>query len=324
MPASAARPPLGSGGISVGVHTEPGSAGAILDHLVEQAHFADAAGYDGVSVSEHHGGFEGYVPSPLQVAGWLLSAMERGWAATGPLLLSLRNPTLVIEETAWLAARFPGRVGLCVGPGFAPRDFEVAGVPLEERLSRYRAALESVALGLSGRGPEGLAGDPAVAALSPGEVPLVATLGGPVGAVHAGRTGTGAMVDSFASVDKASSLFERYRAAGGRGPRVLCRRVWFGPPDPERMEVLARNYRSIGSGSAIGASQTDFISTDDADEMAERLAGEVRAAGADALLLRFNFPGLAHSALLDQLQQTGSRVLPALRERLGWQQEVRA
>lgn len=290
----------------------------MIENLLLQARTADAAGYDGVSVSEHHGGFGGYVPSPLQVTGWLLPQMRRAWAATGPLLLTLRNPSLVVEEAAWLAARFPGRVGLGVGPGFAPLDFEVAGQALDGRLTRYRTALEVLAAGLGGRAPEGLGRDLAVAGLEAGEVPVVATLGGPVGAAHAGRARVGAMVDSFASVEKARGLFSAFRAAGGTSPRVLCRRAWLGPPDPERMAVLARGYSSIGSGGAIGAPQADFIATPEPEELAERLVGEVRDSGADSLLLRFHHPGLAASAMLEQLEATGLRVLPLIRRRAGW------
>ncbi|HEY4887380.1 MAG TPA: LLM class flavin-dependent oxidoreductase [Candidatus Dormibacteraeota bacterium] len=310
--------PYAAGGISVGIHAEAATPREVIEDLIEQARIADQAGYDGVSVSEHHGGFGGYVPSPLQVVGWVLSSMSRSWAATGPLLLSLRNPALVVEEAAWLAARFPGRVGLGVGPGFAPLDFAAVGIPIAERLPRFRAALETLTAALVGAGSAALAGDTAVATLAPGEIPVVATLGGPVGAAQAGRVGAGCMVDSFASVEKASGLFERYSAAGGAGPRILCRRAWFGPPDPQRMAVLASSYRSIGSTSAVGGPQTDFVATADAEEMAQRLAADVRAAGADALLLRFHYPGLAQPAMLEQLDHVGRRVLPVVRRALRW------
>ena len=310
--------PYGFGGISVGIHAEAPTSGEIIAALVQQARTAVAAGYDGVSVSEHHGGFGGYVPNPLQVAGWLLPEMARGWAATGPLLLSLRNPNLVAEEAAWLADRFPGRLGLGVGPGFAPLDFEIAGVPIDERLPRYRAALEALVQAVGGTGSGAIGRDSAIARLSAGAIPVVATLGGPVGARHAGRIGAGCMVDSFASVAKAAGLFAAYAAAGGVGRRILCRRAWLGAPDPERMAVLARGYRSIGSSTAVGAPQTDFIATPDPAEMAEKIGAEARGSGCDALLLRFHYPGLAQQAMLDQLEATGREVLPLLRRSLGW------
>ena len=41
-----------------------------------------AAGFDGVTMSEHHGGFHGYLPNPLQAAGWCLEAMPHGGVLT--------------------------------------------------------------------------------------------------------------------------------------------------------------------------------------------------------------------------------------------------
>jgi alkanesulfonate monooxygenase SsuD/methylene tetrahydromethanopterin reductase-like flavin-dependent oxidoreductase (luciferase family) len=70
-------------------------ATTIVDELCRQAALAAEAGFDGVMTSEHHGGFAGYLPNPLQLAGWLLEAMDRGWAAPCPLLLPLRPSGLV-------------------------------------------------------------------------------------------------------------------------------------------------------------------------------------------------------------------------------------
>ena len=49
----------------------------IVEVLREQAAAAAHHGFDGVMTSEHHGGFAGYLPNPLQVAGWLLEARPR-------------------------------------------------------------------------------------------------------------------------------------------------------------------------------------------------------------------------------------------------------
>lgn len=313
--------PFAAGGVSVGVHpTSGGRPGEALEQVFAQARAADRAGYDGVTISEHHGGAGGggYLPNPMAVAGWLLPELSRAWAAAAPLLLPLRNPNLVIEEIAWLAARFPGRTGLCVGPGFAPIDFEVAEVPLEDRQPRFRSGVRRLAAAFAGDAPVPLRGDPAVLALSAGAVPLVATLGGPAGARSAGRAGVGAMVDSFASAEKAKSLFEVYVEAGGTGPRILCRRAWLGEPDPARMQSLARSYGGIGASAAIGPPQTDFIATTDVAEMARQLAESVRETGADALLIRFHFQGVSQVAMEEQLTETGMRMLPHLRRELDW------
>ena len=103
----------------------------IVEELRAQAALAADAGFDGVMTSEHHGGFPGYLPNPLLAAGWCLEAMPRGWAAPCPLLLPLRATTHVAEDVAWLAARFPGRVGVGVAAGALEADFTLAGQSMD-------------------------------------------------------------------------------------------------------------------------------------------------------------------------------------------------
>src|SRR5213593_1433625 len=117
------------GSISFRAYPHAGlDAPSIVVELRVQAALAVTHGFDGVMTSEHHGGFAGYLPNPLQLAGWLLEAMPSGWAAPCPLLLTLRPPALVAEEVAWLAARFPGRVGIGLAAGALPQDFEIMRV----------------------------------------------------------------------------------------------------------------------------------------------------------------------------------------------------
>ncbi|MET0728376.1 MAG: LLM class flavin-dependent oxidoreductase, partial [Acidimicrobiales bacterium] len=75
-------------------HIDLGDPTAIVDELRAQARLAAEAGFAGVMTSEHHGGFAGYSPNPLQLAGWLLEAMPTGWCAPCPLLLPLRPVAL--------------------------------------------------------------------------------------------------------------------------------------------------------------------------------------------------------------------------------------
>ena len=117
-------------------------APAIVEELRAQAALAVEHGFDGVMTSEHHGGFAGYLPNPLQTAAFALDAMPTGWAAPCPLLLPLRPTALVIEEVAWLAARHPGRVGLGVAAGALPVDFEIMDTTMDDLTARFAGALE--------------------------------------------------------------------------------------------------------------------------------------------------------------------------------------
>ena len=137
----------------------PSDAVGIIAEMRAQAALGRQAGFDGMMTSEHHGGFAGYLPNPLQMAGFLLDAMPDGWAAACPLLLPLRPAALVIEEAAWLAARFPGRVGLGVATGSLQADFDILETTKDDLVARFAAGLTRVADALSGRDPGDLAGD---------------------------------------------------------------------------------------------------------------------------------------------------------------------
>ncbi|MGH9012398.1 MAG: LLM class flavin-dependent oxidoreductase, partial [Acidimicrobiia bacterium] len=157
--------PFGRGSVSLRLYPDNDlPAPAIVDELRAQAALAADHGFDGVMTSEHHGGFAGYLPNPLQAAGWCLEAMTDGWAAPCPLLLPLRPPALVAEEVAWLAARFPGRVGIGVAAGALPVDFAVMGMSMDDLAARFTAALEALVPVLDGSDPGVLADDPAVKA----------------------------------------------------------------------------------------------------------------------------------------------------------------
>ena len=131
----------------------------MVRELRAQAVLATEAGFDGVMTSEHHGGFAGYMPNPLQAAGWLLEAMPTGWAAACPLLLTLRPPALVVEEVAWLAARFPGRVGLGLAAGSLQDDFDIMGLTKDDLTRRFSEGLAVVVGALGGTDLGRLGGD---------------------------------------------------------------------------------------------------------------------------------------------------------------------
>ena len=104
----------------------------------------------------------GYLPNPLQMAGFILDRCPTGWAAACPLLLPLRPTALVAEEVAWLAARHPGRVGLGVAAGALPLDFEAMDLPAGTAMDVFRSELPRIVDMLRGRDLRQLHGDPAL------------------------------------------------------------------------------------------------------------------------------------------------------------------
>jgi len=65
--------PLAPGSVSMRLYPHNDLPAAdILEELREQARLAIGAGLNGVMTNEHHNGFAGYMPNPVQTAGWLL------------------------------------------------------------------------------------------------------------------------------------------------------------------------------------------------------------------------------------------------------------
>jgi alkanesulfonate monooxygenase SsuD/methylene tetrahydromethanopterin reductase-like flavin-dependent oxidoreductase (luciferase family) len=290
------------------------SAHAIVEELRAQAALADEHGFDGIMTSEHHGGFAGYLPNPLQAAGWCLESMSTGWAAPCPLLLPLRPAALVAEEAAWLAARFPGRVGVGVASGALRDDFDIMHVPMDDLAAQFADALTELAGLLDGSEPLGLSGDPAIKACAEHPVPLVSAAMGFTAVRRAAALGAGVVFDSLSTPERCRELVDAYRIAGGAGPCVLIRRAWVGEPPRDRVDNQLDVYRGYSSRSAMQHWGTDeLIGDTDASAVAERLADVRQRAAADALNLRVHVPGVTPADARQQIVRLGDEVLGAIR-----------
>lgn len=293
------------------------AAPAVVDELRAQARLAAESGFDGVMTSEHHGGFAGYLPNPLQMCGWLLDAMPDGWAAPCPMLLPLRPVTLLAEEVAWLAARFPGRVAIGVAPGALQLDFDVMEVPFDENMARFRAGLPRLAAMLAGRDLGGVANDRALAACADAPVPVVSTAMSAPAVRRAARAGAGILFDGATAPERLGELSREYIAAGGEGRRVLIRRVWLGDPPRDAFDRQLEVYRSYSPAAAQQHWRDNgSLCRDDAAALADDLAAAMRAARANALNLRVHVPGVSPDAARDQIAQLGEEVVPLVRDRI--------
>ena len=322
MPSETDRPtpPLGPGTVSLRLypHNEL-SAPEVVDRLCSMAVRAVEEGFDGVLTSEHHGGFAGYLPNPLQVTGFQLAAMPRGWAAPAPVLLPLRPVAMLAEEVAWLDARFPDRVAVGVGPGSLELDFEAMDQSLDDAVTRFKRDLPRLAAMLRGEELGVLDGDRALGGLARDgrAIPVVSTAMSPAAARRAAACGVGVIYDGASVHERLRRLSDVHRDAGGSGPRVLLRRVWLGEPPADLFEAQFDVYRSYtpaerqahweGSGWIVG---------DDPAALAAQLVEAVDATASTCLNLRIHAPGLDPDLAEEQIEALGREVVPAVRSGL--------
>jgi alkanesulfonate monooxygenase SsuD/methylene tetrahydromethanopterin reductase-like flavin-dependent oxidoreductase (luciferase family) len=316
-PAEPVGVPFGPGSVSLRLypHNELSST-AIVDELVAQAGLALDGGFDGVMTSEHHGGFAGYLAQPLQTVTFVLGAHRAGWAAAAPLLLPLRATALVAEETAWLAARHPGRVGLGVAAGALPLDFEVAGVGRHDAIDRFKSELPRLVALLRGEDLGALEGDPALRALRDTPVPVLSAAVSVPAAQRAAGCGAGILMEGMSAPARLATLTRAFTEAGGTGSKVLIRRVWLGRLPPRLVERQRAVYESYaGQDHPFGDDQT--ISADEPVELAHRIAAAADEVGADALNLRVQLPGMTPAEVREQITGIGAAVVDALKRRWG-------
>lgn len=310
--------PLAPGSVSLRVYP-PSTAAAtdIVEEMRAQAVVAERAGFDGLMTSEHHGGFPGYIPNPLQQAGWLLEHTEHIWAAPAPLLLPLRPWSHVAEEIAWLASRFPKRVGGGFAMGGLEADFELAGVPWSERLSRFEIALPGISAALRGEAKAPLSGDPAIAACADRPIPLVSAAQSPGAVRRAAACGLGVLFDSLQTAERNRTLVDTYRRAGGRQACIGIRRVWLGSPPTEQSRAQMSFYRSYASETAQRHwGDDERLVGHDSAELTDHLVSFARASGCEALNLRVHANNLPTAAVREQIERIGNECVPELRAEL--------
>ncbi len=308
-------PPFARGSVSLRLypHNDLAAPGVVAE-LCAQAGLATDSGFAGIMTSEHHGGFPGYLPNPLQMAGFILDECETGWAAACPLLLPLRPTALVAEEVAWLAARHPGRVGLGVAAGALPLDFEAMDLPVGTAVDVFRSELPRIVDMLGGRDLRQLQDDPALRACAAAPVPVLSAAVSPAAGRRAARCGAGILMEGMSPPPGLARLTAEFDAAGGTGAKVLIRRVWLGDVRHDLVTAQRRVYDSYsGAGPANGRDQT--VASDDPAELAEQLDLAVQESGADALNLRVHLPGMPPQAVREQISRLGAEVVPRLRAR---------
>jgi alkanesulfonate monooxygenase SsuD/methylene tetrahydromethanopterin reductase-like flavin-dependent oxidoreductase (luciferase family) len=295
-------PPFAAGSVSLRLYPHNDlPADRIVAVLREQAALAAQVGFDGVMTSEHHGGFGGYMPNPVQMAGWLLEAMAQGWAAPCPLLLPLRPWALVAEELAWLAARFPGRVGLGVAAGSLEDDFTIMGTNKDNLVARFAEGLNAVTAALSGRDGGVIAGDIAIRRCADHPVPVVSAAMSLAAVRRAAVAGAGLLYAGVSSHAHCREMTDAYRAAGGTGPVILVRRVAVGAGDSAahgKQVDLYRSYTTIASQAKWTANQ---LTDGTPEEVARSLKADMAATGADSLNLRVHVPGVSPEAALGHI-----------------------
>jgi alkanesulfonate monooxygenase SsuD/methylene tetrahydromethanopterin reductase-like flavin-dependent oxidoreductase (luciferase family) len=153
--------------------------GASLEVMEE----ADRLGLDVVKVAEHHCFEDGYSPQPLTFLAAAAARTTRIGLATGILIAPLHKSAEIAEQAGVVDGLSGGRLELALGTGYHRPEYELYGVPLNQRFKLLEQRVVEVReLWASAR---------ATPVPERGEVPIWLGVSGPRGSEIAGRLGTG-------------------------------------------------------------------------------------------------------------------------------------
>nr|ART36799.1 D440 [uncultured bacterium] len=111
---------------------------------LRQIQTAEELGYDTIWLTEHHFAEDGYSPSLLPIAGAIAAMTTRVRIGTYLLLLPLHNALRVAEDAATVDILSNGRFDLGVGQGYAVGEFEIYGIPRNQRGSLIEEGVEVI------------------------------------------------------------------------------------------------------------------------------------------------------------------------------------
>ncbi len=117
---------------------------------LDQCAFAEGRGVGMVVVSEHHDVDDGYLPSPLILAGAIAARTRTMSINIGALLVPLHDPLRLAEDLAVLDLLSQGRVSAVAGLGYREEEFAMFGIDRSRRGKILDEALDVLLLAWTG------------------------------------------------------------------------------------------------------------------------------------------------------------------------------
>jgi probable F420-dependent oxidoreductase len=113
-----------------------------VEHVVVPAGYKSAYPY--AEDGRMPGGEDAPIPDPLIWLAYVAASTSTIKLATGILILPQRNPVVAAKEIATLDRLSGGRVILGVGAGWLQEEFDVIGIPFEDRGARLDDHIEAM------------------------------------------------------------------------------------------------------------------------------------------------------------------------------------
>jgi alkanesulfonate monooxygenase SsuD/methylene tetrahydromethanopterin reductase-like flavin-dependent oxidoreductase (luciferase family) len=260
-----------------------------VDYNVE----AEALGFHGSFLVEHHFTAIGQVSAPLALLAWVAARTTRLRLGTAVMVLPWHNPVLLAEEAATLDLMSGGRLDFGVGKGYRHTEFHGFAMAIEEAEARFDEALDIIRTAwtsnarFSHRGRFWRFDDIVVepAPLQRPHPPLWMAAGSADSITRAAARGANLLLDQFADVATTAARMAHYRRAVEAQGRAfdpasvaVARNLFVAYDAAERSAALERLQRQHHTMLALSrdparAVRSHILGYDDADSGAAALYG---------------------------------------------------
>ena len=112
--------------------------------FLDMASYMDEKGFNILTLEEHHGAEDGWSPSPLVMAGMVLSRTPKLNVAISALLLPLHDPLRVAEDVAVIDLASAGRLSVILGLGYRPSEYAAHGKDWSKRGELMDAGVDAL------------------------------------------------------------------------------------------------------------------------------------------------------------------------------------
>lgn len=303
--------------------------------LVEQAQLLEDLGFDFVALGEHHLYAPGFLEL-LTTLSWLAARTQKIKICAAGFILPLYHPAMLAEMTATLHYLSGGRIIFGAVLGDWPPEFDLFGVPFEERAGRLEEGLEIVSQLLDGRtltySGKWFRLKEAFVSPPPERRPEI-WLGAraPKAIQRAARLADGWICSVREQVDDLVAKVPLYRQAAAsvaRPSTVVIFRDGYVAESKETARTVIEipllelydEYARISSNSEEAATLRQLTWETTSRRLLvgspEEVIQQIRFyqdLGADAIMLRCQYPGVPYPAAVRSLRLFGTSVLPSFR-----------
>lgn len=319
----------------------PVQGGNCYEAALEEVQVAEAASFDSVWLTEHHG-WDMSWPSPQMALAGFATATETMKLGTGIFLLPLANPVRLAGEFALLDEMSNGRAVLGVGLGYQRRDFEALSVPMDERVTRFVDNARLLKQLWTGESIDfdGKSYQLSDFQLSPSPVqddgPPI-WCGGYADAAlrRAARLGDEwipSWPDTVERITACKETYHEYLTEAGGNPAEktdpVMRAVIVAEDHDTALERARDSIqpvieRYLDQGYTMGIPQDEFsditdlvgngLFVGDAETVTDQLSEFITTYDTDHLIMKVQGPGMAHDEVVESIEVLGEDVLPHLR-----------